>query len=72
MRIVSTFFIGPFRRSKASELRTVDMTEEKGYECSGQMGAHSQQIAWRVLLCEVADGLRSEAQARITLPKVGC
>lgn len=72
MRIVSTFFIRAFRSSKVSAVRPVDMTEENGYECGGQMGADSQQIAWRVLLCEVADGLRSEAQARITLPKVGC
>lgn len=48
MRIVSTFFIGPFKRSKVSELRTVNMTEENDFECSGQMGADSEQIAWRV------------------------
>lgn len=72
MRIVSTFFIGTFRRSKVSKMRTVDMTEENDYEYSRQMGTDSQQIAWRVLLCEVADGLRSEAQARVTLPKVDC
>lgn len=45
MRIVSTFFIGPFRSSKVSAVRTVDMTEENGYECCGQMGADRPQIA---------------------------
>lgn len=40
------------------------MTEENGYERSGQMGADSKQIAQRVLLCEAADGLRSEAVRR--------
>ena len=40
------------------------MTEENGYECSEQMVADSKQIAWRVSLCEAADGLRSEATRR--------